>query len=92
MSGTGLTPSEDIETRERQPKRLRRNHDIPAYDSPVIADRLAEMNPLNRRALKKAKKKERRAGRTRVPVSASAVEGGMEIDDEGIGMEATFMM
>lgn len=84
FSVANVNPARDLDTRERQPKRLRRSHDIPAYDAPVRADGLAVANPLNRKALKKAAKKARRADRPR-----GVGEGGMEIDDEG--MEGTFM-
>ncbi|EKM60576.1 uncharacterized protein PHACADRAFT_246589 [Phanerochaete carnosa HHB-10118-sp] len=81
------SPVRDLDTRARQPKRLRRSHDIPAYDAPVRADRLAMTNPLNRRTLKKAAKKAKRADRPR-GLGATG-DGGMEIDD--VGMEGTFM-
>ena len=85
--GAGNAPgARDLDTRERQPKRLRRSHDVPAYDAPVQAHGLAFANPLNRRALKKAAKKARRADR---PRGLDGVDGAMEIDD--VGMEGTFM-
>ncbi|GJE91997.1 nucleostemin-like domain-containing protein [Phanerochaete sordida] len=85
FSVANAQPARDLDTRERQPKRLRRSHDIPAYDAPVSASGLAGANPLNRRALKKAAKKARRADRPRV----FGGDGGMEVDDEG--MEGSFM-
>ena len=75
-----------LDTRDRQPKRLRRSHDIPAYDSPVHAHGLAAVNPLNRRALKKAAKKARRAERPRL---FGAEASGMDVDD--MGTEGTFL-
>lgn len=79
--------AKDLDTRERQPKRLRRSHDVPAYDTPVRADNLAHTNPLNRRALKKAAKKARRADRPRGVGGGDT--GGMEVDD--VGMDGSFM-
>ena len=72
---------------QRAPKRLRRSHVVPAYDAPVSVAHLGAQNPLNRRALKKAAKKARRAARPRV--GAEGGEGGMTVDDEGLG--ETFM-
>jgi nuclear GTP-binding protein len=77
---------QNLDTRERQPKRLRRSHDIPAYDAPVRAHGLALANPLNRRSLKKAAKKARRTDRSK---GLGAADSGMEIDD--VGMEGTFI-
>ena len=57
--------TEQTEAAQRAPKRLRRSHDIPAYDAPVDATGLSSNNPLNRRMLKRAAKKARRAERTR---------------------------
>lgn len=75
---------------------------------PISASTFANMehaNPLNRRALKKERKKTRRAERTRVgggigevTLSAGSTNGGgMEVDDEdrgpggiGLGLGGTF--
>lgn len=86
FNAANTNAAQDLDTRERQPKRLRRSHDIPAYDAPVHARGLAIANPLNRRALRKAAKKARRADRPRV---AEAEGGGMDVDD--MGMEGTFL-
>lgn len=68
---------------QRAPKRLRRSHDIPDYHAPVEAHRLAANNPMNRKMLKRAAKKARRAGRPQV------VEGGvMEVDE--VNLSNTF--
>ncbi len=69
------------EITQRLPKRLRRSHDIPAYDAPVQASGLAASNPLSRRMLKQAAKKARRAARPR----GQEEGGGMEMDDDGLG-------
>lgn len=74
---------EGVETVERLPKRLRRSHEIPAYDASVQASGLSGANPLNRRMLKRAAKKARRAARPRTVVP------GMEVDDEGL--DGTFL-
>lgn len=87
FSTANASITRDLDTRERQPKRLRRSHDIPAYDAPVHADRLAMANPLNRKGLRKAAKKARRADRPKT--FGTMGDGGMEVDD--VGMEGTFM-
>ncbi|KAI0692600.1 P-loop containing nucleoside triphosphate hydrolase protein [Cytidiella melzeri] len=65
---------------ERAPKRLRRSHDIPDYNAPVDARRLAISNPMNRRMLKQAAKKARRAGHPQVIESSI-----MEVDEVHLG-------
>ncbi|KAI0344187.1 P-loop containing nucleoside triphosphate hydrolase protein [Trametopsis cervina] len=85
---TGTAPSQryaapDHDYMQRAPKRLRRSHDIPDYNAPVNAHRIASSNPMNRRLLKKEAKKARRAGR---PQGIQA--GTMEVDD--IGLAGTF--
>lgn len=82
VDGTQASTS-NTEAMQRAPKRLRRSHDIPAYDAPVRANGLAHSNPLNRRVLMKAAKKARRAERPR------GVGGSMEIDD--IQLDNTFL-
>ncbi|OJT11715.1 Guanine nucleotide-binding protein-like 3 -like protein [Trametes pubescens] len=72
------------------PKRLRRSHDVPAYDAPVeehARRAMASANPLGRRVLKREAKKARRAA-TRA-LGRPPGGGGMEVDDVGLG--ATFM-
>ena len=85
FSTTNTGTAKNLDTRERQPKRFRRSHDIPEYDAPVHAYNLSTANPMNRRALKRAAKKARRADRVRVV----GTDGGMEID--GMGMGDTFL-
>ena len=88
----------------RPPKRMRKSH----ASEPISASTFASMehaNPLNRRALKKERKKARRADRTRVGGGISEASlgmgstnsGGMEVDDEdrgpggiGLGLGGTF--
>ncbi|KAI0081336.1 P-loop containing nucleoside triphosphate hydrolase protein [Panus rudis PR-1116 ss-1] len=85
----------------RAPKRLRRSR----ADEPIAPATLASMesaNPLNRRALKRAQKQARKAGRVRTgggigtgPINTSAGGGGMEVDDDGpggigMGLSGTF--
>ncbi|KZT65722.1 P-loop containing nucleoside triphosphate hydrolase protein [Daedalea quercina L-15889] len=77
---------------ERQPKRMRRSHDIPAYDAPVeehARRAMASANPLSRRVLKREAKKARRAA-TKAVVAEKRVSG-MEIDDDS-NLSATFMV
>ncbi|KAH9850486.1 P-loop containing nucleoside triphosphate hydrolase protein [Lenzites betulinus] len=66
------------------PKRLRRSHDVPAYDAPVeehARRAMAGANPLGRRVLKREAKKARRAANRALGKRAS----GMEVDEEGLG-------
>jgi len=72
----------------RQPKRQRKNKEIPAYDAPLGDNELAQMgksNPLGRKNLKKDAKRARKAHR----VKADPSHGGMEVDDDGL--EFSFM-
>lgn len=78
---------DDHETMQRAPKRLRRSHEVPAYDAPVHASGLSSSNPLNRRMVKRAAKKARRAARPKG--AAAGIGGGMEIDD--VGLAGTFL-
>ncbi|KAF8642087.1 hypothetical protein AX16_009703 [Volvariella volvacea WC 439] len=74
----------------RQPKRQRKNKDIPDYHEPPDEHVLHQMergNPLSRKNLKREAKRTRRAGRTRGAAMGGA---GMEVDDEG-GLQGTFM-
>lgn len=71
------------------PKRLRRSHDVPAYDAPVeehARRAMASANPLGRRVLKREAKKARRAATRAL---GRPLGGGMDVDDVGLG--ATFM-
>lgn len=72
----------------RPPKRLRKSH----ASDPISAATLSNLgiaNPLNRRVLKRAAKRERKALRFRTKVT-----GSMEVDDEsagGVPLGETFM-
>ena len=81
---------ESVSRTQRAPKRMRRSHDVPAYDAPVdehARRSMAGANPLGRRVLKREAKKARRAANRLVKTSGAGA--GMEVDDEGLG--ATFM-
>ncbi|OCH85868.1 P-loop containing nucleoside triphosphate hydrolase protein [Obba rivulosa] len=85
-------PTQTEVATQRIPKRLRRSHDIPAYDAPVdehARRAMAASNPLSRRVLKQDAKKARRAA-TRAMNMERLSGGGMEVDDEG-GLGMTFM-
>ncbi|KAL6310264.1 P-loop containing nucleoside triphosphate hydrolase protein [Sparassis latifolia] len=85
---TGASSVIDADATARAPKRLRRSHDVPAYDAPIDGHArrsMARANPLSRRVLKHEAKKARRAA-----TRAMQKRGGMEIDDDG-GLAATFM-
>ncbi|KAF9484542.1 hypothetical protein BDN70DRAFT_903568 [Pholiota conissans] len=89
MQGTPgtVTPS----WQSRQPKRQRKNRDIPSYDAPPDSNVLSQMgksNPLSRKALKKDAKRARKAHRMHDHAHTSG-GGGMEVDDDG--MQFTFM-
>ncbi|KJA18946.1 hypothetical protein HYPSUDRAFT_56903 [Hypholoma sublateritium FD-334 SS-4] len=74
----------------RQPKRQRKNKDIPAYDAPPdrhILQQMGKSNPLSRKALKKDAKRARKAHRTDAGTTPSG--GGMDVDGESL--EFSFM-
>ncbi|KZT03079.1 P-loop containing nucleoside triphosphate hydrolase protein [Laetiporus sulphureus 93-53] len=74
------------------PKRLRRSHEVPDYNSPVdehTRRTMASANPLSRHVLRKEAKKARRAA-TRAMNAQKAGAGGMEVDDDG-GLATSFM-
>lgn len=89
ISAATITPS----WQSRQPKRQRKNKDIPSYDAAPDHHVLAQMgksNPLSRKALKKDAKKARKAHRARTQAHTHAASGGgMEVDDDGL--QFTFM-
>lgn len=66
----------------RQPKRLRRNKEIPDHDAPPDLHALKAMgrsNPLNRRTQKRDRKRARKIAH-RVAMAARGDAGGMEVD------------
>ena len=65
----------------RQPKRLRKNHDLPEYEQ---TQGLGKHNPLNRRFLKKEAKRARKVQK----LVAKAAGESMVVDE---GLAATFM-
>ncbi|KAF5331593.1 hypothetical protein D9611_007570 [Ephemerocybe angulata] len=94
---SSAVPSTIVEDKEpsyahRQPKRQRRNKDVPEYDAQPDANVLKRMersNPLSRRNLKGDRKKERRAAKLVARKMREEMgEGGMEgVED----LEFTFM-
>ncbi|KAF6762499.1 hypothetical protein DFP72DRAFT_1164431 [Ephemerocybe angulata] len=94
---SSAVPSTIVEDKEpsyahRQPKRQRRNKDVPEYDAQPDANVLKRMersNPLSRRNLKGERKKERRAAKLVARKMREEMgEGGMEGVEE---LEFTFM-
>ncbi|KAL1938053.1 hypothetical protein VTO73DRAFT_12064 [Trametes versicolor] len=86
---TSTTAPASEGARPPAPKRLRRSHDVPAYDAPVeehARRAMASANPLGRRVLKREAKKARRAATRAL---GRPLGGGMDVDDVGLG--ATFM-
>ncbi|KAH9840568.1 P-loop containing nucleoside triphosphate hydrolase protein [Rhodofomes roseus] len=79
---------------ERQPKRLRKSHDVPTYDAPVeehARRSMASANPLSRRVLKREAKKVRRAAtKAMVAEKMIGIAGAMEVDEES-NISTTFM-
>ncbi|KIK69019.1 hypothetical protein GYMLUDRAFT_35060 [Collybiopsis luxurians FD-317 M1] len=80
----------------RQPKRQRKSKLIPDYDAPPdthVLERMGKSNPLNRRVLKKERKRERRlAGLARRAGADGTSGGGMEVDDSTAGdLASTFI-
>ncbi|KAJ8074976.1 nuclear GTP-binding protein nug1 [Marasmius tenuissimus] len=75
---------------QRQPKRQRKSKLIPSYDERPdehVLKHMGRSNPLNRKNLKKDRKRERRM----LAMKAKAAGEGMEVDDTGGGLGATFM-
>ncbi|KIJ94798.1 hypothetical protein K443DRAFT_683483 [Laccaria amethystina LaAM-08-1] len=88
QTGPSNTPPEN--DRVRQPKRQRKNKDIPEYDARPDDDVLKRMdrsNPLSRKTLKREAKRARKAHR--IKSQAAAGPGGMEVDDAEL--QFTFM-
>ncbi|KAK7035378.1 nuclear GTP-binding protein nug1 [Paramarasmius palmivorus] len=74
---------------QRQPKRQRKNKEVPSYDElpdEHVLRNMGRSNPLNRRNLKKERKRERKLMAQR----SKAAGEGMEVDDSG-GLATTFM-
>ncbi|EAU83452.2 GTPase [Coprinopsis cinerea okayama7 len=75
----------------RQPKRVRRNKDIPEYHAKPddhVLQRMGKSNPLNRKALKLEKKKARKQMKLQAQAEAGE-SGGMQVDNEDLSF--TFM-
>ncbi|TFK22857.1 hypothetical protein FA15DRAFT_671103 [Coprinopsis marcescibilis] len=75
----------------RQPKRQRKNRDIPEYHAKPdrhVLERMGQSNPLNRRALKKDAKRARRQMQLKAKAEG-APESEMQIDHDEL--EFTFM-
>ncbi|XP_006456475.1 hypothetical protein AGABI2DRAFT_188406 [Agaricus bisporus var. bisporus H97] len=67
----------------RQPKRLRRNKDVPEYDAPIdshVVERMEKGNPLSRKNLKKESKRARKAHKAKMRIEKGEDEGEMEVD------------
>ncbi len=76
----------------RQPKRQRKSKLVPSYDDPPdehVLQRMGKSNPLNRKVLKREKKRERKLQRMKDRAIAAERPGGMEIDGEDL--QFTFM-
>ena len=83
-------PVDGLAWQSRQPKRQRKNKDVPAYDALPdrhILQQMGKSNPLSRRALKKDAKRARKAHRTDARTAPAG--GGMDVDDESL--EFSFM-
>ncbi|KAI1791556.1 hypothetical protein LXA43DRAFT_1010761, partial [Ganoderma leucocontextum] len=79
--------------RQPAPKRLRRSHEVPAYDAPIAEharQRMAGANPLSRKVLKKEAKKARRAANR--AVQSERMREGMEVDEDAtVALGTTFL-
>ncbi|KAK1223667.1 nuclear GTP-binding protein nug1 [Marasmius sp. AFHP31] len=78
------------EPHQRQPKRQRKSKLIPSYDERPdehVLKHMGRSNPLNRKNLKKDRKRERRM----LAMKSKAAGEGMEVDDTGGGLGTTFM-
>ena len=87
---TGPTNAPPENDRVRQPKRQRKNKDIPEYDARPddhVLKRMDRSNPLSRKTLKREAKRARKAHR--IKDQAAAGLGGMEVDNAEL--QFTFM-
>ncbi|KAF9448422.1 P-loop containing nucleoside triphosphate hydrolase protein [Macrolepiota fuliginosa MF-IS2] len=83
--------SDDQPRYVRQPKRRRKNKDIPDYHAPIddhVLERMERSNPLNRKNLKREAKKARKAHKVATLAERSA-GGGMDVDRDEL--QFTFM-
>ena len=88
IAGNSLFNDNEPTYMHRQPKRQRRNKDVPEYNAPLDGHVLESMergNPLNRKRVKMERKKERRLAK----LAAKHAAGGMQVDDEDLSF--TFM-
>ncbi|KAJ2932150.1 hypothetical protein H1R20_g4942, partial [Candolleomyces eurysporus] len=77
----------------RQPKRQRKNKDVPDYDSKPDGHVLARMersNPLSRKALKQDAKRARRLMKMKAKAEMMG-GGGMQVDENAEELQFTFM-
>lgn len=84
--GFALMEGDEQSQYARQPKRRRKNKDIPDYHAPVdkhILERMERSNPLNRRNLKREAKRARKAQKAKM-VSERGTAGDMEIDHDDL--------
>jgi nuclear GTP-binding protein len=91
-AGAGPTTPEDPAYMHRQPKRQRKNKDIPEYDEQPdkhVLGQMGKSNPLNRKALKKDAKRQRKMAKMQSRAEAANGGGGMQID--GDDLQFTFM-
>ena len=88
-----VSTPEDPSYMHRQPKRQRKNKDIPAYDEQPdkhVLGQMGKSNPLNRRSLKKDAKRQRKMAKLQSRAEAGdGGAGGMQIDQEDL--QFTFM-
>jgi nuclear GTP-binding protein len=85
-------PRESRTDYARQPKRRRKNKDIPDYHAPIdkhALERMDRSNPLSRRNLKRESKRARKAHKAKMLVERGAVAGEMDIDRDEL--QFTFM-
>lgn len=85
-----FSQADTLTWQSRQPKRQRKNKDVPAYDAPPdrhILQQMGKSNPLSRKALKKDAKRARKAHRA--DAGAAPSSGGMDVDGESL--EFSFM-
>lgn len=83
--------SDDRIQNVRQPKRQRKNKDIPDYHAPIedhVLERMERSNPLNRKNLKREAKRARKAHKAKVFAEHGA---GGEMDVDRDELQFTFM-
>lgn len=90
--GGVLMEGDDRAEYTRQPKRRRKNKDVPDYHAPIethVLNRMERSNPLSRKNLKRESKRARKAQKAKMLAERSTGAGEMDIDHDEL--QFTFM-